>query len=118
MKTHEIPFQGQKVLVEINDEITAGQLNSTLNACVRINILDLNDLRFNFDEYAVQLINKTITSKAFPTDPESIRKLPIETFLALQNLIALYYPGNRFLAGWLTLLNGPAPQASESNPTT
>ena len=111
-KSFDIDWNGEKKVIEYEDDITFGELENILNKC--LDLSEVNKPKVNIPLYR-QLILTTVIKKApFKTnDVSAIRNLKASVAKLVMSEVMKDYPLAKYLEEWVETFVGEIPQDQE-----
>jgi len=111
-KSFDIDWNGEKKVIEYEDDITFGELENILNKC--LDLSEVNKPKVNIPLYR-QLILTTVIKKApFKTnDVSAIRNLKASVAKSVMSEVMKDYPLAKYLEEWVETFVGEMPQDQE-----
>ena len=105
LKTFEIDWEGRKEVVEYEDDLTFGELESIINQSVDLS--DVSKPRVNIPVYRLNIMTKVITKAPFRTnDVNAIKALKAKTGKKIIGEVMKDYPLMQFLEDWMVTFVG------------
>ena len=117
LKTFEVDINGKKEIIEYEDDLTFGELESIVNQSV-----DLSDVakpKVNIPSYRMNILTKVLKKAPFPVnDAVAIRNLKAGVAKQIISEVMKDYPLMRFLEDWMVTFVGTQGAANLPTPST
>jgi len=119
IKSFEIDWEGKKEVIEYEDDLTFGELESVINNCV--DLTDVTKPKVNIPNYRQTILLKVIRKAPFEMgSPAALRNMKASTAKQIIAGVMVDYPLAKFLEDWMvtfmgsTTENEPQPQSTTS----
>tara|TARA_R110000824_G_scaffold80999_4_gene203463 strand:- start:3065 stop:3436 length:372 start_codon:yes stop_codon:yes gene_type:complete len=117
IQTFEIDWEGAKEIIEYEDDITYGQLESILSNC--IDLSDVSKPKVNIPQYRFQILMKVLKKAPFKVgDAVAIRNLKAKTATIIMKGVMKDYPLAKFLGDWVETFTGSPIEIEQSSQST
>jgi len=119
IKSFEIDWEGKKEVIEYEDDLTFGELESVINNCV--DLTDVTKPKVNIPNYRQTILLKVIRKAPFEMgSAAALRNMKASTAKQIIAGVMVDYPLAKFLEDWMvtfmgsTTENEPQPQSTTS----
>ena len=114
LKTFKIDYEGKKEIIEYEDDLLFGELETIIN--VSVDLSDVAKPKVDLPKYRMNILCKVLRKAPFPiNDVGAIRNLKAGVAKQIISEVMKDYPLMRFLEDWMVTFVG-TPEAT-STPT-
>ena len=114
IKSFKIDIEGKKEIIEYEDDLLFGELESIVN--VSVDLSDVSKPKVDLPKYRMNVLCKVLRKAPFPLDSApAIRSLKAKTAKQIISEVMKDYPLMRFLEDWMVTFVGT--QEATSSPT-
>lgn len=105
IKTFEIDYEGKKEIIEYEDDLTFGELESVLNETVDMS--DVTKPKVNIPKYRQQILLKVLKKAPFKTgDLVAIRNMRSSVAKKILEGVMVDFPLAKYLEDWMVTFVG------------
>ena len=114
LKTFQIDYNGEKAVIEYEDDLKFGELESIVSRAVDLS--DPSKPKVNIPQYRIDIVQKVLRKAPFKTgDLVAIRNQPNSVITQIISGVMKDYPLGRFLTDWVETFGGT--EETEKNST-
>lgn len=107
MKTAKVPYKGADVEIELNDEISFGDLDDIVSKNVKTDRIMQGDIKIDLVNYRYQLALSVVTKAPWKIhDLKALKDLPLKTGRAVVKEAANLFPLKDCLLDWASTFSG------------
>ena len=111
IKSFKITMEGKKEIIEYEDDLTFGEVESIVN--VSVDLSDVSKPKVDLPKYRINILTKVLRKAPFPIDDATaIRNLKAKTAKQIISEVMKDYPLMRFLEDWMVTFVGTPDQTS------
>lgn len=100
LKTFKITYEGKKEIIEYEDDLTFGEMESILNSCV--DLTDVSKPKVNLPEYRMQILLRVLRKAPFPVgDQVALRNLKVSVVNQVLGGVLKDFPLAKYLGQWM-----------------
>ena len=117
IKSFEIDWEGNKEVIEYEDDLTFGELESVINNCV--DLTDVTKPKVNIPNYRQTILLKVIRSAPFEVGSASALR-NMKSSIAKQIIagVMIDYPLAKFLEDWMVTFMGSTTEKEQQPQST
>ena len=117
IKTFEIDFNGEKFIIEYEDDLKFGELEALISRCVDIS--DPTKPKVNIPQYRIDILQKVLRKAPFKTgDLVAIRNQPSTVINQIISGVMKDFPLGKFLTEWVSTFAGSMEDLEEDTKST
>ena len=114
LKTFQIDYNGEKAVIEYEDDLKFGELESIVSRAVDLS--DPSKPKVNIPQYRIDIVQKVLRKAPFKTgDLVAIRNQPNSVITQIISGVMKDYPLGKFLTDWVETFGGT--EETEKNST-
>jgi len=111
IKSFKITMEGKKEIIEYEDDLTFGEVESIVN--VSVDLSDVSKPKVDLPKYRINILTKVLRKAPFPIDDATaIRNLKNKVAKQIISEVMKDYPLMRFLEDWMVTFVGTQDQTS------
>jgi hypothetical protein len=117
IKSFEIDWEGNKEVIEYEDDLTFGELESVINNCV--DLTDVTKPKVNIPTYRQTILLKVIRKAPFEIgSAAAIRNMKASTAKQIIAGVMIDYPLAKFLEDWMVTFMGSTTEKEQQPQST
>jgi len=117
IKSFEIDWEGRKEIIEFEDDLTFGELESIL--ATAIDVTDITKPKVNIPAYRMSVLLKVLRKAPFKTgDAVAIRNLKSSTAKQVMREVMKTFPLAKYLEDWVETFTGSLSETDLSTTST
>lgn len=117
IKSFEIDWEGNKEVIEYEDDLTFGELESVINNCV--DLTDVTKPKVNIPTYRQTILLKVIRKAPFEIgSAAAIRNMKASTAKQIIAGVMVDYPLAKFLEDWMVTFMGSTTEKEQQPQST
>ena len=114
LKTFQIDYNGEKAVIEYEDDLKFGELESIVSRAVDLS--DPSKPKVNIPQYRIDIVQKVLRKAPFKTgDAVALRNQKAGTVQQIISGVMKDYPLGKFLTDWVETFGGT--EETEKNST-
>ena len=117
LKTFQIDYNGEKAVIEYEDDLKFGELESIVSRAVDLS--DPSKPKVNIPQYRIDIVQKVLRKAPFKTgDLVAIRNQPNSVITQIISGVMKDYPLGKFLTDWVETFGGKETEQNSTSYTT
>ena len=112
LKTFQIDYNGEKAVIEYEDDLKFGELESIVSRAVDLS--DPSKPKVNIPQYRIDIVQKVLRKAPFKTgDLVAIRNQPNSVITQIISGVMKDFPLGKYLGDWVETFAGSLPENEE-----